>query len=637
MKPIAPAQMAASRPVSPSTSFLNARQIGKIGSGMRISEINGSHHVSPFVGKHVEDVIGVVTAVGKNGFYIQDYFPAALTSLDSEYDGMSQGIFVFLGVNSGARTKVGQVLRLNGKVDEYQAQRRPPASWLTTTQIIQVSIDEIIAESVELPAALALGKTGLHVPTEGFADPTINGSVDDPLAPFDRTKYHIDFWESLAGMRVQVSDAVVVGPTSKFGDYVVLADNGEGVKQFFPDGSLRISKDHQNPERIFIDQSMLPPNQRVHPNSGDKVTNLVGIVDYRFGNYRIILTEPPVLTSVPRERPFTTLVGDEDHLTIASYNVENMYAGKPHIAQLARDIVENGKSPDVLMLQEIQDNNGPKEGGGSKADQTLKEIVAAIKKIGGPVYAFRAIAPEYNKDGGQPHGNIQNVYLFREDRVKFVDSGRAGPLDETKIVKGSDGKPNLNLSPGRIDPKNGAYAGSRKVLAGAIEFNGKRIFLANLHFTSKGSDDPLVGLFQPPRRKSERRRVTQGEPVRHFFSELLQMDSAALYLAAGDYNDFGFSETIETMLEGAALLHIPVLQEDGSTEDDVLLPGGEESFSTYIHKGNSQVLDHMLGSPELARNAVLQALAINSPFAYGAGTSDHDMLIARIHIPRVRK
>ena len=51
------------------------------------------------------------------------------------------------------------------------------------------------------------------------------GDRDDALTSFDPSSDGLDFYESLEGMRVQVSDAIVVGPSTADGDFWVLADS----------------------------------------------------------------------------------------------------------------------------------------------------------------------------------------------------------------------------------------------------------------------------------------------------------------------------------------------------------------------------------------------------------------------------
>src|SRR5205807_10613803 len=129
-------------------------------------------------------------------------------------------------------------------------------------------------------------------------------------------------------------------------------------------------------------------------------------------------------------------------------------------------------SPDVVALEEVQDNTGATDNGTVAADQTLSKLTSAIVAAGGPDYAWREIDPVNDQDGGQPGGNIRVVFLYNPDRVTFVDRGGSTvnrSTTGTAVVK-SHGAPDLTLSPGRIDPTNPVWTSSRKPLVGEFTF-----------------------------------------------------------------------------------------------------------------------------------------------------------------------
>ena len=73
-------------------------------------------------------------------------------------------------------------------------------------------------------------------------------------------------------------------------------------------------------------------------------------------------------------------------LSVATYNVENLAATNPaaKFARLAEAVVTNLGTPDILALEEIQDNNGATDNGVVAADQTVAKFIAAIQAAGGP-------------------------------------------------------------------------------------------------------------------------------------------------------------------------------------------------------------------------------------------------------------
>lgn len=89
-----------------------------------------------------------------------------------------------------------------------------------------------------------------------------------------------------------------------------------------------------------------------------------------------------------------------------------MAPSSAHMGNVAEHIVTHLRSPDILFLQEIQDNSGPVNDGTVEANLTLTALVNAILNVtNGTKYDFVEIPPVDGQDGGQPGGNIRTVYL----------------------------------------------------------------------------------------------------------------------------------------------------------------------------------------------------------------------------------
>src|SRR6185437_13465582 len=154
--------------------------------------------------------------------------------------------------------------------------------------------------------------------------------------------------------------------------------------------------------------------------------------------------------------------------------------------------------PDLIAGEEVQDGNGPTDNGLVDATGTLNQLVSTIQAHGGPLYDWREIDPVNDQDGGEPGGNIRQVFLFRTDRgLSFVDRS-GGDSTTPNAVIGSGASTHLLYSPGRIAPGDSAWSASRKPLAGEFDYRGHKLFVIANHFNSKGGDDPLRGRFQPP-------------------------------------------------------------------------------------------------------------------------------------------
>ncbi len=107
-----------------------------------------------------------------------------------------------------------------------------------------------------LPAAEPLGPT--TVPTTYTREP--GGSIESfALEP---TQYALDFFESREGMRVQVTDARVVGPTTPFNELFVTTKPAEHPT--VRGGTLYGGYDQQNSGRLLV-QSLIPFAQRPFP------------------------------------------------------------------------------------------------------------------------------------------------------------------------------------------------------------------------------------------------------------------------------------------------------------------------------------------------------------------------------------
>ena len=221
------------------------------------------------------------------------------------------------------------------------------------------------------------------------------------------------------------------------------------------------------------------------------------MLDYNFNNFELVPTVAPVVATDELQREVTGDPGT-DQLSVANFNVENLAAtnAQSKFDDLADLVVTNLKSPDLLVLEEIQDNNGATNNGTVDASATLDKLVAAITAAGGPSYEYRQINPEDGRDGGEPGGNIRVGFMFRTDRgLAFVDRPGGSPSTNTTVQDGDDG-PELSASPGRIldTVADGldAFSSSRKPLAGEFTYNGHKLFVIGNHFNSKGGDQPLL-------------------------------------------------------------------------------------------------------------------------------------------------
>ena len=210
--------------------------------------------------------------------------------------------------------------------------------------------------------------------------------------------------------------------------------------------------------------------------------------------------------------------------------------------------MRNLQSPDILALEEIQDNSGATADGTVDSTQTTDKLIGAITAAGGPVCTARWVNPRDLTDGGAPGANIRQVFFYRADRGVGFANAPAGDATTAESLTIIDGKPHLALNPGRITPASMAWTDFRKPLVAEFTFRGKTVFAIANHFASKGGDDPLFGQWQQPLRSSEAVRHLQAQEIRTFLDQLLAADPRANIVVLGDINDFEFSQTIDLVV-----------------------------------------------------------------------------------------
>ena len=557
---------------------------------VRIHDIQGAGHISTYAGQAVTGVEGIVTAIASNGFYLQDPNPDA-------NDATSEGIFVF--TSSAPTVLVGDSLLVNGTVSEF----RPggSANNLTVTQIVSPVITKLSSGNA-LPAATILGNGGRTIPNQIISNDAASGNVENASTVFDPAQDGIDFYESLEGMRVQVNNPVATSPTANFGsseEIWVLADNGINATNLTSRGGSLITSSDFNPERIQIDDlnsSLVLPDVNV----GAQLSSITGVVSYDFNNYEVLVSSAPtVVQPSTLQKEVTNLTSSATQLTVATFNVENLDPSDTTFNAIASAIVANMKSPDIINLEEIQDNNGATNNGTVDANITLQTLINAIAAAGGPTYEYRQINPVNNQDGGEPGGNIRVAFLFNPNRVNFVE-GSLQRLTDSNLADGD------------------AFASSRKPLVGKFVFNQQEVTVIGNHFNSKGGDQPLFGPNQPPTLSSEVQRNQQATIVKDYVQGLLAANANANIVVAGDLNDFEFSNPLT------------ILENDGLNTLVETLPANERY--TYNFQGNAQVLDQILVSNNLnSKLDGFDVVHINSEFA--DQISDHDPSVARFNLP----
>jgi predicted extracellular nuclease len=573
-------------------------------ASVRIHDIQGTTRISPYAGQQVTDVAGIVTGVraygSSRGFWIQDPTPDANPAT-------SEGVFVF--TSSVPKVAVGDAVTVSGTVSEYVPGGTSSGNQ-AVTEITKPTIT-VVSSGNPVPAPTAVSAKSVPSAYAPAGDTAANGSVNAlPLRP---DKYALDHYESLEGMNVQVTDARVVTATDPYTELWVTVKPYENRNR--RGGTVYGSYDSQNTGRLQI-QSLGSTAAFPVANVGDTLTGTTaGPLDYtQFGGYTLVANQIGTLRSAGLERE-TTEKQKRGELAVATYNVENLDPSDATFEEHAAAIVHHLQSPDIVSLEEIQDDNGATNDGTVTAGQTVTKLIDAIVAAGGPRYDWRSIDPVNNADGGEPGGNIRQVFLFNPERVSFTD--RAGGDATTAVgVTKDHGKAALTVSPGRIDPANAAWTSSRKPLAGEFVFRGRTVFVIANHFNSKGGDQGLTSQYQPPVRSSETQRHQQATLVNAFVKDILATQKNADVIALGDINDFEFSGTAK------------ILEGDGELWSAIKSLPKSERY-TYDYQGNSQVLDQILVSPSIRRGCDFEYDSVHINSEFHDQISDHDPQVLR--------
>ncbi|KAL7279037.1 hypothetical protein ACG7TL_006871 [Trametes sanguinea] len=592
---------------------------------VKITDVQGVAFQSPFVGQTV-DVTGVVTAKDKYGVWIQDE--------RSDDVRASNGLRLY-----GATAKhanVGERVSVTGRVAEY----RSTANDLFLTEMdYVVSLKTLSTDHTVEPLVLGVDRTpplnklsSLDVGPDGWlsipGNVTLLESTNATLRP---DEFGLDFWESLEGQLVTVPWPTATNFPDRFGsiwvygDWPVTGQNERGgLTIYSEDGEVPSA----HPETILIGRA-LDGTRNPKTRMGMKLSNITGIVTYQYGAYYVLPLTAPEVIEAPDSDARPSNLNSTVHacqLRIGDYNVENMSPRSRHIPHIASHIAEHLHTPDIVFVQEIQDDSGPRNNGVVSANKTLSALVDAIRKAsGGVTYEFVNVDPEDNKDGGAPGGNIRVAYLWRPERVSLVPGTAGNATLSTQPVMDEDGNVELSYNPGRIDPTHPAWEEARKPLAAAWQTaSGERFYTVNVHFSSKRDSSSVRGDARPPVNGHAEHRLSQANVTATFVRSLLDLAPDASVIVGGDMNEYLAARAVLRPL--ASLLH------DANAVAGIPL---EERY-TYAYEQNAQEIDHVFVSDAIAERpggVEVEHVHVNTwAETIGARASDHDPTVVRLWV-----
>lgn len=591
-----------------------------------VQDVQGAGHHSPLEGAWVREVAGTVTsrAARENGFWMQ--------AASDDEEATSDAILVRPAADF--EPAPGDVVVVEGLVQESGF---PGGLTVTVLESAHVTVVE---RRAPLPVAVEIGanrQTGASAAAAG-ADGNYAASArralptqidDDGLEVFDPRTDAIDLFESLEGMRVSIAPASVVGPTSRYREFAVLPDDliAPNAVRTRRGGLAAVGALETVRPFLVVPR---PGGDAPDVAVGDRFEQpITGVLDYAFGTFRVLAEPLPKPVVARRPQVSAALAIPAERLRLATYNVENMSvrSEQAKFERVARTIATALGSPDIVALQEIQDDSGSDDDGTVSSEMTLWWLCETIAAVGGARYKPLAIPPRDGADGGRPGANIRVAFLYREDRVRFVSRGLAETAAAAEWLIDERG-PFLSPNPARLDPGHPAFSadaetnrtGSRKPLIAEFDFDGRRLFVVNVHLRSKRGDSPPFGVTQPPVRHTEPLRRAEALAIRASLEQLLAIDANASVVVLGDFNEHPDREPIRTLSEAGLtnlVERVPI-----------------DARYTYIYQGLSQVLDNVLVSDALAADpgTTIEIVHSNSDLPSSKRASDHDPILVGLQL-----
>jgi predicted extracellular nuclease/Ca2+-binding RTX toxin-like protein len=653
-----------------------------------IHDIQGTAYFSPLLaaeGIHSFNVASaaavtvraVVTAVDNVGARQGYYLSEEITDWDGN-SYTSEGIFVMTRNDASVGTvvsgvAVGDLVQLSAHVMEYQS-----FSTMPRTVLVNPTDLSIVSQGNPLPT---ITLTNMPNAVMTPANPDYFDSVDGVGDTFDASIYGLSYFETVEGMLVTIPNMVVADgfvstsggdpylqaysldsanpdQINSRGGYTIAGDpplappNTPSPLDDTVNGGQVLHDGDVNPDVIELDftdfATSAPAGLLTGASMGDLLGDVTGIIDFDFTDRKLFVTamEPGGFVDGTQTVEVTAFGADTRSLTVATFNVENLDPtdGAARFTALANAIKNNLHSPDILSIEEMQDNNGAAAGDGTSgtgtdASTTWQMLVDALNLATGAHYQWVDEKPVYNAEGGEQSGNIRVGFLYNTDRVQlgnldanatiaerrqYTDRVGDGVRDAGDLIAYSD-----NMLGGEINTTD--WTTTRKSLLGEFTFNGNTVYVTANHWPSKGGSGEFWQLDQSggdPVNSDWAQRNAVAQDVYSMLNLIEQNAPGVGIVSGGDYNDFYFYQPLTTvtgytLADGTARV-------GGARFDNLTLTLAEAERYSYTFDGRSQAIDHIIVNNLLAGVANYDVVHINTGFnpTNSPALSDHDPAVA---------
>lgn len=669
------------------TTFTLPIPIGTV-NGPVLDTDNGTAHVSPYNGQNVK-IQGVIyettlqaitnSTNSYKGFFIQN----TADTTDGE-DNTSDGMFVFMstsatisGPNGPYTPTVGDEVILTGKVSEFFNMTELVAP-LAVAQIVRTGVDidsEVAPAEANPPAGLADANRywerlqGMRVQAPANSIVLGGRNVFNPA--------DAEIW--LARPDSTIAQRSNPYERRAFRDAHPLDDNynpnnwdGNGYRMLI--GSLGIKS-------AAVDKGALIDPARTF----DTLTvSVAGGLNYTFSKYRIEISAQPTFAEGPdpaaNHAPQTPDRAKE--YSIVDYNVENLYdyrnnpssgcdfagdSGCPKVApflsavnppydyvpasdavyqarltDIATEIIDVLHAPDILMMQEVENQDICTVSGGSLTCGTtdnadgrpddLQELALKIASLGGPTYDAA-----FDRNSSDLRGIVPS-FMYRTDRVQLLPAAGDPILDGSPAIDGYTAVP-YNSDTSNPKTLNAVYTGSGacetsyvfprapdiglfRIYANAVgDANYRDVYVIDNHFKS-GPDTCIA------------HRTEQANYNAALVAFLQGVKPDANIVVGGDLNVYARPDDTTPNTDQLAALYNQNLGLKNLWE--VELDQAPEAAYSYVFQGMAQTIDQVfVNQPMLAHLSDVRTAHINSDFPadypgdVARGTSDHDPTAAR--------
>jgi predicted extracellular nuclease len=513
-----------------------------------IYTIQGAGEASSFAGNNMTYTTeGVVVgdfqgSTGLNGFYIQD----ATGDGDS---ATSDGIFVF--APNSIDVNVGDVVQVTGKVSEF----------FNLTQIDNLSGLSVVGSGSVAPTALDL-------PVIAVSDLE---RYEGMLVTFPETLTVTENFNLARFGQVSLSaDGRLFNPTNFIDPTDIPSSGTENDENNV--AAVTTQQNLNDTRQILLDDGSNSQNPTTIPylnanntlRTGDTTTNLTGVLDYGFGDYRIQPTVTPIFEQTNPRTAAPEDVGG--NVKVASFNVLNYFngdgmgggfptsRGASSAAEFERQsdkIVSAiaALNADVVGLIEIEnDGDGP--------ESAIAELVDRLNTfLGAPVY-------DYIRDPATGVGTdeIKTAFIYKPEVITPVGQS----LSDTDDI----------------------YNRFPVAQTFILNSNGETFTPVVNHFKSKSGTGTGLDADQGDGQGAFNfTRVQQAEALLGFVNELQVSTGDSDVLVIGDLNAYGQEDPID------------VLRNGGLTDEIDRFVDNPYSF---VFNGQSGYLDHALTTSTLS-------------------------------------